>query len=196
MNRIESLAKNYGRHLDVPWQTSVSGAQKVMLLVYNKEDERSLRARIGEFELVTRDAGYNWIVHDFTTAFSEWLASDEYRDAYFEEPDDLTMKTEGEFKSHIAESLLRTLDEADEKTVVALTGVASLYGFVHISELVREVETAIKGRLIVFFPGAKEGSNYRLLDARDGWNYLANSITAQSTEGVREDSPPATGSLF
>lgn len=178
MSRIEGLARNYRRHLDVPWQIPISGAQKVMLLVYRKEDERLLRARIGEFELLTRDAGYIWKEHDFTTAFSEWLASDEYRDAYFEEPDDLALKTEGEFKTHIAESLMATLDEASEKTVVALTGVGSLYGFVHISELVREVETAIKGRLIVFFPGAKEGSSYRLLDARDGWNYMANSITA------------------
>jgi hypothetical protein len=29
----------------------------------------------------------------------------------------------------------------------------------------------IKGRLVVFFPGHLERSNYRLLDARDGWNY-------------------------
>jgi len=25
----------------------------------------------------------------------------------------------------------------------------------------------------VFFPGEHEGNSYRLLDARDGWNYLA-----------------------
>ena len=66
-------------------------------------------------------------------------------------------------------------------TGVALTGIASLYGFAHISEVIRGVEPDIFGRLIVFFPGAKEGSNYRLLDARDGWNYLANSISAQSS---------------
>ena len=34
------------------------------------------------------------------------------------------------------------------------------------------------GRLLVFFPGEVEGNNYRLLDARDGWNYLATPITA------------------
>ena len=27
------------------------------------------------------------------------------------------------------------------------------------------------------FPGHVDGSNYRLLDARDGWNYLAVPIT-------------------
>ena len=80
--------------------------------------------------------------------------------------------------SHFPRSL-KSLD-----TVVALTGVASLYGFAHISEIVRAVEPDIQGRLIVFFPGAKEGSNYRLLDARDGWNYLANSITPHNARGT------------
>ena len=35
----------------------------------------------------------------------------------------------------------------------------------------------IAGRLVVFFPGSRDGNTYRLLDARDGWNYLAHSIT-------------------
>lgn len=196
MNKIDSLAYNYARHLEVPWQSSVSGAQKVMLLIYDKELERSLRARIGEFEIKTRDAGYNWVEHDFTRTFSEWLAADDYRDAYFEEPEDLTMKVEGEFKAHVIESLRAQLLDADENTIVALTGIAALYGFVHISELVRAVEPDIRGRLIVFFPGTKEGSNYRLLDARDGWNYLANSITAQNSGKLYDDTPPYTGELF
>ena len=196
MNQIDSLASNYARHLAVPWQNSVSGAQKVMLLIYDKDLERSLRARVGEFEIKTRDAGYNWIEHDFTQAFSEWLSADEYQEAYFEEPEDLTMKVEGEFKDHTVACLRATLQVADENTVVALTGIASLYGFVHISELVRAVEPDISGRLIVFFPGAKEGSNYRLLDARDGWNYLANSITAQNTEDMYGTESPHAGELF
>jgi len=37
---------------------------------------------------------------------------------------------------------------------------------------------------LVFFPGERDGSNYRLLDARDGWNYLATPIAAQEGEGL------------
>ena len=69
----------------------------------------------------------------------------------------------------------------DEKTVVALTGVASLFGLMRASRLVDQVSDTIRGRLLVFFPGTREGNNFRLLDARDGWNYLAIPITA--TEG-------------
>ena len=99
------------------------------------------------------------------------------RDAYFEDPSLLGMKLEGEFKRFAADRLTERLEDADENTVVTLLGAASLYGFVRISELVREVELVIRGRLLVLFPGTKNENNYRLLDARDGWNYLANGIT-------------------
>jgi hypothetical protein len=43
--------------------------------------------------------------------------------------------------------------------------------------VLKEVVKDIRGRLVVFFPGEYEDNNYRLLDARDGWNYLAVPIT-------------------
>ncbi len=71
-----------------------------------------------------------------------------------------------------------TAPDVDSDTVVALVGVASLFGLVRASEVLDKVTQSIQGRLLVFFPGQHEGSNYRLLDARDGWNYLAVPITA------------------
>ena len=47
----------------------------------------------------------------------------------------------------------------------------------------------MKGRLLVFFPGVYEQNNYRLLDARDGWNYLAFPITASEGEVADHDEP-------
>ena len=45
-------------------------------------------------------------------------------------------------------------------------------------ELKKEfLEPAIRGRLVVFFPGSHEKNVYRLLDARDGWGYMAFPIT-------------------
>jgi hypothetical protein len=61
--------------------------------------------------------------------------------------------------------------------VVAVTGVASLFGFTRASLILKEVVKDIRGRLALFFPGEYDNSNYRLLDARDGWNYLAVPIT-------------------
>ena len=177
MGKIEALASAYERHVSAPWQDSLAGAQRVMMAVYDKELERTLRARVGEYEQATRRAGHDWKRVDCTRWFSEWMAGDEYRDAYFEEPELLGMKLEGEFRPFVTERLTGELDSADDNTVVALLGVASLYGFLRVSELIRSVEQSIHGRLLVFFPGTKNENNYRLLDARDGWNYLAQGVT-------------------
>ena len=177
MGKVEDLAAVYERHISAPWQRTLAGAQRVMLVVYEKELERALRARIGEFEQATGRAGHGWKLVDCTRWFAEWMAGDEYRDAYFEEPSLLTMKLQGEFRQEAARRLAAELEAADENTVVALAGVASLYGFLRVSELIRSVEQAIRGRLVVFFPGTKNENNYRLLDARDGWNYLAQGVT-------------------
>lgn len=177
MGKIEELAGMYERHISAPWQRTLAGAQRVMLVVYEKELERSLRARIGEFEQATLRSGHGWKAVDCSRWFAGWMAGDEYREAYFKEPSLLTMKLQGEFRPEAARRLAAKCEVADESAVVAVIGVASLYGFLRVSELIRSVEQSIRGRLVVFFPGTKNENNYRLLDARDGWNYLAQGIT-------------------
>jgi hypothetical protein len=186
MARIEDLADHYGRHIATPWQRTVAGAQRVVMVAYDKEMERVLRARLGEFETRTRAAGHEWHEVDLTTAFSTWLAADDYRDAYFESPDDLQLKLEGEFSEFVAEKIRTALTRADvgDSAVVAVLGVGSLFGFARVSQVLKLVEGDVRGRLVVFFPGHFEKNNYRLLDARDGWNYMAVPISIHSAGGV------------
>jgi hypothetical protein len=184
MSKIEKLASLYERHIGLPWTRTVAGAQRVVIVVYDKELERAFRARKGEFEQRTRATGHGWAEYDCTRRFAEWMAGDEYAQAYFEYPGDLAMKVAGEFTGFVAGSLRDLLAASDDNTVVALTGVASLYGFMRVSDLVRAVELDIKGRLVVLFPGTKDSNNYRLLDARDGWNYLAYNITLNGFGGA------------
>nr|WP_243888236.1 BREX protein BrxB domain-containing protein [Shewanella algae] len=68
---------------------------------------------------------------------------------------------------------------ADNNTVVALSGVGSLFGFQKVKDIVDKLAPMVPGRLLVFFPGSYENNNYRLLDGYDGWNYLAVPITAE-----------------
>ena len=77
----------------------------------------------------------------------------------------------------MAEQVRTALAKADEESVVAIFGIASLFGLVRVSELMNRIERDIKGRVAVFFPGEYENNNYRLLNARDGWNYMAVPIT-------------------
>ena len=107
------------------------------------------------------------------------MAAQEYRESYFEAPEDIEMALE-EFGHHAAETVRAAMvgTAGDLNAVVALTGLASLFGLTRVSLLIESVASFIPGRLLVFFPGECDGGNYRLLDARDGWNYLAVPITA------------------
>ena len=71
--------------------------------------------------------------------------------------------------------------EAGPDTVVALMGVGTLFGLARVSSVVEGIKEAVEGRLVVFFPGEHHPENhtYRLLDARDGWNYLAVPLLAK-----------------
>ena len=180
MGRIDRLAECYKRYIALPWQKDLAGAQRTIFIQYDRTDERRLRARKTLFELATGEAGRRWVECDLTAAFAGWMAGLEYRESYFESPEDLELKLDDEFLAHVAGLLRAKLTgEADGDTVVGVYGIASLFGFVRVSELMKAVEGDVRGRIAVFFPGEYEDGNYRLLDARDGWNYLAVPITAQ-----------------
>ena len=177
MNRIEGLRANYARYVSLPWDHSLPGPQRIWFAVYDPPDERRLRLHLPSFEIATREAGHAWRLCDLTDAFARWMARQDYRETYFESPEDLSCP-HPDFERFVADRLCGELQAADEATVVAVAGVASLFGFMKVSRLMEIVEDSIQGRLMVFFPGEYEDNNYRLLDARDGWNYHAVPITA------------------
>jgi len=185
MGRIEQLAEKYRQHIGLPWQQTVAGAQRVVLVVYDKELERALLARKQLFELATRETGHEWFEINIADSFAQWMAADEYRDAYFESPDDLQLKLDSEFAEHVAARIRAVLEKPDatNTSVVAVFGVGALFGFTRVSRILKLLEPDIRGRLVVFFPGSFDQNNYRLLDARDGWNYLAVPITVHSSGG-------------
>ena len=188
MGRIDRLAEHYKRYVALPWRKDLAGAQRAIFAVYGKADERRLRARKDLFALATVESGHTWHECDLTRVFAQWMAATEYRESYFESPQDIELKLEDDFLEYVAERVRSVLTgpQVDENSVVGVYGIASLFGFVRVSELMKEVERHIRGRVLVFFPGEYESSNYRLLDARDGWNYLAVPITLHEERGVYE----------
>lgn len=118
------------------------------------------------------------MLFDATTAFEEWMADHEYREGYFTQPEFIGPALD-DFLASLSGSLKQVLQEADDNAVVAVLGAGALFGITHVSSLIERVAAGIRGRLLLFFPGSREGPNYRLLDARDGWNYLAIPIEAE-----------------
>ncbi len=163
----------------MPWRDDAAAAQRVIFCVYNETEERSIVARVEEFEIATRQAGHNWAIFDLTNTFAVWLASQRYAESYFQKPHLLSTLLP-KYQAFIAEefsAFLKT-NNLDQHVVVAIKGVASLFGFLKVKEVVDHLAPMVKGRLLVFFPGSYENNNYRLLDGYDGWNYLAVPITA------------------
>jgi hypothetical protein len=177
---IDDLLAAYARFVALPWQENLAPPQRVWMAVYPPEHERRLRRHLVAFKTATIKANHAWSEIDITTSFETWMAAHDYRETYFEDPELLETALSAFFDSLVADvrAQLNAFGAADG--VVGLVGAGTLFGLgsvVKVSALINAVSEFIAGRLLVFFPGQHEGSSYRLLDARDGWNYLAIPIT-------------------
>jgi hypothetical protein len=185
MSVIEQRIRAYDRFVRLPWKNGLAGSEKVWMVIYPPTEERRLRRRVQEFELATTGTGHSWKEIDLTPLFARWMSANEYREQYFKAPHTIDLAL-GDFATYVGNHVMEALatPDVDENTVVALVGAGSLFGLgpVRLSKLVEDVESAIKGRLLVFFPGERDGHNYRLLGARDGWSYLAISIDEMEGE--------------
>ena len=78
-------------------------------------------------------------------------------------------------------TIRQALDTASPNAVVALVGIGSVFPFLRASSVIKSVDSAVTGRLLVLFPGLHDPENhsFRLLDARDGFNYRARVIDSQ-----------------
>lgn len=181
VSRVKRLLQSYGRYIAVPWRDDAAAAQRVIFCVYNENEELSLRAKIDEFEIVTRQAKHEWLLFDLTDTFAQWMHQEEYAEEFFKEPPLLNDLLPEEYISFLIHSFeqLSEVSRPNENTVVALIGVGTLFGFVKVKDVVDQFAPKVRGRLLVFFPGDMPSpNNYRLLDGYDGWNYLAVPITA------------------
>ena len=178
MSVIDRLLKNYSRQVRLAWSANMAGKQRVWFAVYPPAEERRVRARLPQFEALTLEAGHGWAAVDLTGLLPEWIASHEYREAIFAEPEQFSANSELE---DLAVERVRhacSREDVDATSVVAVTGLASLFDFMRVSSLIERVEDSVRGRLLVLFPGEYAGQVYRFMDARDGFNYLAVPITS------------------
>lgn len=178
-SKVDVLLQNFEAVMNEPWQGTLSLSERMYFLVYDPAEQRKVDFRLPDFESATLRAGKKWKSLSMHGYFTEWMAKNEYREAYFEDPEALVDSLEGEFKDHIVGRLTKEIEElkADKNTLVAITNVTALFGFCRLSDVLNGINTDFQGRVLIFFPGEFEKNHYRLLDARDGWSYLARPIT-------------------
>lgn len=180
MPNIQRLVNNYTSYVKLPWQNNLSASESIWFAVYPPEKERSLLARLDEFSIETINAGKNWCGINLQGLFTEWLDQEDKdeRDAMFASPGDLEFFAKEDLAEFLADKIIEKFETSDtaDNTVFALYGLMELYDYVEVSKLIEELDTNLKGRLLVFFPGSKEHNTYRFMNARKGWDYLAVCI--------------------
>ena len=182
MSRVDDLIHNYERYVNLPWSNGLAPAQRVWMAVYAPDEERRLRLHLPAFATASKSAGYEWDLIDITYEFETWMAAHEYRDAYFASPKLMQPAMVGFFDQLVQRVRGQLSENTGDHTIIGLLGAGNLFGLgehVKVSALIERVQDLVQGRLLVFFPGEVHGNSYRLLGARDGWNYLATLITAE-----------------
>lgn len=179
-SKIDQLLSAYEVVITEPWSTSLSGQERVWFLVYDPAEQRKVDLRIGEFEMATQKANKRWIMISLKKCFPTWMANHDYKEEYFNDPETLVDQLEAEFKQFAINFLIDEMNKqgTDDYTLIAIRDISSLFGFNRMSDILNGCANAFKGRMLIFFPGEYDKNHYRLLDARDGWSYLARPITA------------------
>lgn len=176
MSYVDGLLQAYRRFVALPWQKNLASQERIWMAVYPPEQERRIRLYLDSFKAATMEARHPWGLIDITHAFEEWMAGHEYRDSYFKNPR-LLGSVMPSFFDALVDDVRTQLDQhPHEEGVVGLVGTGALFGLsdsVRVSTLLKEVNDHVSGRLLVLFPGDVDNNNFRLLDARDGWDYMA-----------------------
>jgi hypothetical protein len=177
--RIDLLIEAYEKVVKEPWSTALSGQERIWFLVYDPAEQRKVDLRLGDFETIAVRSGKKWKSISLKQCFPSWMANHEYKEDYFANPEYIVDQLEAEFIPFAISFLKGELNkiEQDQDTLIAVRDVSSLFGFGRLSEILKSCDKDFKGRLLIFFPGEFEHNHYRLLDARDGWDYLARPIT-------------------
>jgi hypothetical protein len=177
--RIDLLVEAFEKVVKEPWASALSGQERIWFLVYDPAEQRKVDLSIEDFETATIKAKKKWQSISLKQCFPAWMASHEYKEDYFKSPEYIVDQLEAEFIPFAIEFLKNELKkiEQDGDTLIALKDVSALFGFARLSEILKSCDKDFQGRLLIFFPGEFEHNHYRLLDARDGWDYLARPIT-------------------
>jgi hypothetical protein len=179
-SKIDQLLAAYETVVNEPWSGSLSGQERVWFLVYDPAEQRKVDLRIVDFETATQKAEKRWITISLKNCFPTWMANHDYKEEYFNDPETLVDQLEAEFKQYAIDFLINEMNtqSTDENTLIAIRDISSLFGFNRMSDVLNGCANYFKGRMLIFFPGEYDKNHYRLLDARDGWSYLARPITA------------------
>lgn len=175
MYSFDEILIAYRRQVRIPWRPDAPPSARIWILWHPPSMHLKISGRIGEFEDATRQAGHGWSSLDLSPLFGHWVAQNEMFQSLLEMPEELRGLLP-QFETAACEAVLEAANRSGPNDVLVIQGCGSLFGLAKLSPILDRVSHAIPGRLLVVFPGRHASGIYRLLDARDGWNYHAVPI--------------------
>ena len=175
MYSFDELLTAYRRQVRIPWRPDAPPSARIWILWHTPSMHLRITGRIGEFEDATRQAGHGWASLDLSPFFGRWIANHEMFEPLIEMPQEVKGLLP-QFETAVCDKVMEGISATGPNDVLALQGCGSLFGLAKLSPILDRVSHAIPGRLLVLFPGKHASGIYRLLDARDGWNYHAVPI--------------------
>ena len=177
MASFDDVLQHYQRQVGLSWQADVPHEGRVWILWYDKTLDRRVRGRLHELEAATGNAGHGWRHVDLGLLFPTWIVCHELFGDLLAAPEELRGLLP-EFKTAVVDELRSALSGCGANDLLVLSGCGAMFGLVRISALIGEIASQIPGRLLLLFPGQHRAGVYKLLDAREGWNYHAVPIPA------------------
>lgn len=175
MNTFDDILAAYIKQVNLPWASDTPPVGRVWIVWYEKILQRRFTGRIGEFEHATQKAGHGWRQVDLAPWFGRWIARHEFFDALMEQPREIRGLLP-DIEDELVTEMKGALTACTPNDVLAVDGCGAVFGVARVSALISKIADSVPGRLLVGFPGKRSGGVYRLLDARDGWNYHAVPI--------------------
>ena len=176
---VDSLLSAFQERLCVPWRDNEPDAGRVWILWYPKEHERRIRGRLHEFRLAAEHSGKGWYQVDLAPTFGNWVATQPWFERAARRPPTIYTVI-GKYEDFVVHQIVYKAKMCTQNDILAVIGVAYLFGLTRTQDVIERVIKRISGRLLVTFPGVHRNGIYRLLDARDGYNYLAVPIPSES----------------
>ncbi len=178
MSKLKKLLESYTEFISIPWSHDIDPEQRIVFCVYNEADENRIRARIGEFEIATKQAKHSWNLYDVTDFYPKWVLKEKHAEKILKDPSLGNPAKLLRFLPALIDdytAFLKTIPD-DPEGVIAIIGSGTLYSVIRVKLLVDKIAPLYSGKLVVFFPGRFSDNNYRLLDGYDGWSYRAIPI--------------------
>jgi hypothetical protein len=175
LNTFDDILAAYTKQVLLPWAADTPPVGRIWVVWYEKALQRRFTGRLGEFEHATQKAGHGWQHLDLAPWFGKWIARHEFFAALVEQPKELRGLLP-DIEDALVSDMKGALAACSPNDVLAVDGCGALFGVARISTLISRIADSVPGRLLVGFPGKHSGGVYRLLDARDGWNYHAIPI--------------------